>query len=142
MKNIYEIFEEFNNAETRQDRIEVLRKNRLINKRLVVVLQAAFHPDVKFVFKKPLQYKKSDAPPGLGYTSIEMETRKLYLFLENSNRVDPNLTQERKEVLAIQILEALEAKEAEVFMNMLMKDLKVKGLTYKLVNEAFPNLLP
>jgi hypothetical protein len=44
--------------------------------------------------------------------------------------------------LLIQILEALEASEADVFMNMILKDLKVKGLTYKIVQEAFPDLLP
>jgi hypothetical protein len=35
----------------------------------------------------------------------------------------------------------LEAKEAEIFMNMMLKDLKVKGLTPKIVEEAFPGLL-
>jgi hypothetical protein len=29
-----------------------------------------------------------------------------------------------------------------VFMNMILKKQKVKGLTYKIVKEAFPDLLP
>jgi hypothetical protein len=78
----------------------------------------------------------------LGYTSIAQELGRAYLFEEGNPRVEPNLTYERKEKILIQILEALEKREAEVFLNMLLKDLKVKNLDYRIVNEAFPDLLP
>ena len=63
------------------------------------------------------------------------------MFEKNNPRVDPNLSYERKEQILIQILEALEAQEAEVFMNMLLKKQKVKGLTQAIVKEAFPGLI-
>jgi hypothetical protein len=44
--------------------------------------------------------------------------------------------------LLIQILESLEKNEADVYANMIKKDLKVPHLTAKLANEAFPGLLP
>lgn len=139
MKNIYEIFEEFEKAETRQQKIEVLRKNDRMTLRNV--LQGAFHPAIKYNIKKAPEYKRSDSPPGLAYANLDTEFRRVYLFVEGSKKADPNLTPERREHLLIQLLETLEAKEAEVFMNMIMKNLKVKGLTQKIVEEAFPGLL-
>ena len=139
MKNIYEVFDDIAKAKTRAEKIDILRSDR--RKVLKDVLQGAFHPGIKFVFDKPLEYTPSDSPPGLGYTSIEQEMKRVYLFVEGNPRVDPNLTQQRKEHILMQILEALEAREAEVFMNMMLKDLKVKGLDEKLVREAFPGLI-
>jgi hypothetical protein len=40
------------------------------------------------------------------------------------------------------MLESMEAREAKIFEQMLSKKLKVKGLTYGLVKEAFPEILP
>jgi hypothetical protein len=71
-----------------------------------------------------------------------VELKRVYLFVEGSTKAPKTLTDIRRQHILIQILEALEAKEADVFMNMLLKDLKVKGLTYKIIQEAFPGLLP
>lgn len=140
MKNMYEVFDDFVKAPDKESKIAVLRRdNRQVLKN---VLQGAFHPDIQYVIKEKVPYKTSDAPAGLGYTSIEVEFRRIYIFVEGSKKVDPNLTLNRKKVILAQMLEAMEKREAEVFMNMILKDLKVKGLTYKLVQEAFPGLLP
>ena len=139
MKNVYEIFEEFEKAETRKDKIAVLHKNNSMILRNV--LQGAFHPAIKFVFKKPVEYKSSDSPPGMAYANLDTEFRRVYLFVEGAKSVDPNLSMQRREHILIQILETLEAREAKVFMNMILKDLKVKGLTSKIVEEAFPGLI-
>lgn len=139
-KMIYEVFDLFEMAPTKQDKVNVLRSNA--SYALRSVLKGSFDPNVKFVFEKVPYYSVSDAPVGLGYTSIAQELNRAYLFEENNPRVDPNLTQDRKEKILIQILESLEKREAEVFMNMLLKNQKVKGLNYKIVKEAFPDLLP
>jgi len=86
-------------------------------------------------------YSPSDAPIGLGYTTISQELKRVYLFQKDNPKRDPNLSKERVEVILIQMLENLEAKEAVVFMNMLLKKQKVKGLTDKIVQEAFPGLI-
>lgn len=138
-KNFYELFDEFEKAPNKEAKIAVLRSdNRQVLKNL---LQGAFHPAIKYVIKETLPYKKSDAPPGMGYSSLDMEFKRVYIFVEGSQKVDPRLSLERKKQILIQILESLEAKESEVFMNMILKDLKVKGLTAKVVEEAFPGLL-
>lgn len=140
MKNIYEIFGEYVKAPTVDDKINILRTNS--SYALLNVLRGTFDPNIKFVFNEIPPYKKSDAPPGLGYTSIHQELGRAYLFEVNNPRVSPNLTLERRKQILIQILESLEAGEAEIFANMLLKRQNVEGLTYMMVRSAFPDLIP
>lgn len=140
MKNLYEVFDEFEKAPNRKDKIEVLRTNK--SYALECVLRGTFHPNIRYVFDEVPKYTKSLAPAGLGYTSIHQELDRVYLFEENNPRVAQSLTLDRKKVILSQMLESMEEKEAAIFAGMLMKRLPVKGLTYKLVAEAFPGLLP
>jgi hypothetical protein len=140
MKNLYEVFEEFEKAPKKEDKINILRNNK--SYALECVLRGAFHPNVRYVIDEIPNYRKSDAPAGLGYTSIHQELGRVYLFEENNPKVAPTLTLDRKKVILAQMLETLEEKEAAVFAGMIMKRLPVKGLTYKLTQEAFPGLLP
>jgi hypothetical protein len=139
MKNIYEILEEVEKAKSREDRIAILRYNSTWA--LQNVLKGAYDSSVQFTVDKIPQYKASDAPPGLGYTSIHQELGRVYLFEKNNPKVNSNLTEKRKEQILIQILESLEAKEANVFCNMLLKKPLCKGLSYNVVKEAFPDLI-
>ena len=138
MKNIYEIFDEYEKASTKEERLQVLKRNG--NYALRSVLKGTYDPNIQFNIEKVPLYKPSDAPPGLGYTSIHQELGRIYLFTTNDPRTSINLTLKRKEQLLIQILEALEKREAEVFMNMLLKKQKVKNLNASIVKEAFPDL--
>jgi len=138
MKNIYEIFDEYEKASTKEERLQVLKRNG--NYALRSVLKGTYDPNIQFNIEKVPLYKPSDAPPGLGYTSIHQELSRVYLFTANDPRTSANLTLKRKEQLLIQILEALEKREAEVFMNMLLKKQKVKNLNASIVKEAFPDL--
>ena len=137
-KNVYEIFDEFEQAKTKKDKIDVLRRN--VNYALRNVLQGTFNPNIQFIFEKIPNYKVSDAPVGLGYSTIHQELGRVYLFEKNNPKVSPQLTQKRKEEILIQVLESLEAREAEVYANMIMKKQNVKGLDKKIVKEAFPEI--
>jgi hypothetical protein len=140
MKNLYEVFDEFEAAETGEEKIDVLRRNKTWA--LTNVLQGAFSPDIQFCFDGVPDHKINDDPAGLSITSIHQELQRCYLYEINNPRVSPNLTQERKTQLLIQMLEALESREGDILMNMLLKDLKIPLLTYNVVDEAFPGLLP
>ena len=139
-KNIYEVFDDFKNAKTKQDRIEVLKRNN--NYALQNVLIGAFDNNIKFTIKKVPEYKKVDVPPGLSYSHMTEALSRIYLFVEGNTRRPEGLSDKRAEEILIQLLESLEEKEAEVFANMIQKDLKVPYLTSNLINEAFPGLLP
>jgi hypothetical protein len=138
MKNIYEIFDEYEKAETVDDKIAVLRNND--NYALRNVLQGTYNPNIRFCIKTIPEYKQSDSPPGMGYTSIHQELGRIYLFEEHNVHTNPNLSMKRRIEILQQMLEAMESREAEVFANMLLKTQNVEGLTYAVAKQAFPEL--
>ena len=141
MKPLYEIFVEFESCGNKKQRMEVIGKN--LSQTLVDVLKFTFHPDFKWKVKElPESYKvPTDVLPGITYDSLNSQLRRLYMFREG-NRTAETLTEKRREELLIQLLESIEPREAEVILGIFQKDLGVKGLDYKFVKEAFPDLLP
>lgn len=137
-KNIHEVFEELEAAPHKEAAKAILQFN--MTPGLKGVLRANFHPGIKFVIDEVPPYRENDAPLGLGDTSIHKEINRIYIFEQNNPRVDPNLTLERKKQILTQILEALEAKEAKIYADMILKRLKVKHLSKKLIEEVFPDM--
>lgn len=138
IKNIYEVFDDFRNVKTKAERIDVLRRNDTWALRQILL--GAFHPQIQFAVKIP-EYKSQQMPAGMSYSNMTTELGRIYLFVKDNPKVPEGLTEKRKTEILIQILEVLEEKEAEVFANMIRKDLKVPYLTEALVSEAFPGLL-
>jgi hypothetical protein len=89
----------------------------------------------------PDNYKIPDTPPGLSRCQLSTEIRKLYLF-QDGHPSSETLSQRKRDELFIQLIESLEPREAEVVIGIFQKDQGVKGLDYKFVKEAFPELLP
>ena len=140
MKNIYEVFDEFEEAKTKAERMEVIAKN--LSKTLTEVLKLTFHPDYQWLVQTmPDNYKVPDTKPGISYCQLGTELRRLYLF-QKGNKTAEGLTPRKQNELLIQLLESLEPREAEVVMGIFKKDQGVKYLTYNFVKEAFPKLLP
>ena len=141
MKNMYEVFDEFEKATNKKERMDVIEKN--LSKTLVDVLSLTYHPDCQWLVKEmPEGYKvPSDMLPGLSGTQLSTELRKLYLFQKGHPKAEA-LTEEKRNQLLLQLLESLEPREAEVIIGIFNKDQGVKGLDYKFIKEAFPNLLP
>lgn len=140
MKQLYELFDEFEMAIINEDEnkaIEILRQGGFPMKE---VLRGTFHPGAKFVFTEPVLYNYVNTPAGMGYSSIHKELARGYLFIENHPDVSPNLTTQRKKEILIQILESLEPQEADIFMNMILKRTDVEGLTYEIAKKAFPEI--
>lgn len=140
MKNIYEVFDEFELVKNKKDRLDVIQRN--LSKTLVDVLQLTFHPDYEWKVKEmPEDYKIVPVPSGMSRCQLSTEMRKLYLFLEGHPTAE-TLTDTRRHELLLQLLESIEPREAEVVIGIFNKDQGVKGLDYKFVKEAFPDLLP
>ena len=141
MKNLYEVFDEFEQAKTKKDKMGVIQQN--LSATLVKVLELTFHPQITWKVKElPDNYKiPTDILPGITFDSLNSQLRRLYMFREGDPTAE-SLTPRRREELLLQILESIEPREAEVILGIFQKDLGVKGLDYKFVKEAFPNLLP
>lgn len=141
MKNIYEILDEIEEASSKKDKINVIGKN--LNPTLVKVFEYAYHPQYEWLIKEiPDNYKiPTDMMPGITLSQLSSELRKFYMFRKGDPTAE-NLTPQKRNELLLQMLESLEPREAEVVIGVFNKDLGVKGLNYKLIKEAFPNLLP
>lgn len=141
MKAIYEILDEFELAKTKEARMAVIEKN--LSATLVKVLELTYHPQINWTVKElPENYRvPTDMLPGITHDSLNAQLRRMYLF-RDGDPTAANLTEKRRNELLIQILESIEPREAEVVLGILQKDLGVKGLNYKFVKEAFPNLIP
>jgi hypothetical protein len=137
-KNMYEIFDELEAAPNKESAKAILYYN--MTPALRLVLRANYHPGIKFTIDKIPEYKENDSPVGLSETNIHKEIHRLYLFEEGNTRVSPNLSLERKKEILVQILEGLEAREAKVYADMIMKKLKLKHVNRSLIEEVVPGL--
>jgi hypothetical protein len=139
-KNIYEIFDEFEKAISKQDKINVLATNW--NPTLKLVLQLAYTPSIAWTVKgKPENYKTPDTAPGISFSSLNAELRRLYMF-QVGNPTAEKLTPKKREELLLILLESLEPREANIVIGIFKKDLGVKGLTYKFIRDNVPGVLP
>ena len=137
-KNIYEVFDEFEKATTDEARKQVLVNNN--SHALRSILRANYHPNIKFVFDKIPNYRSEQVPVGMGYSSIDQEINRLYLFEMNNPRVPKELTGQRAVQLLQGMLESLEPREAKVLADTILKKLEVKGLTKALASEVFTDI--
>jgi hypothetical protein len=133
-----EIFEEFSQAQTKGDRIAVLK--RYDNQIFRNFIFYAFSAKVKFDVEIP-EYRPAPEPAGLNYTYLSMELDKLYRFIKDHPRRPKELTpQKQKQLLAV-ILESLHKDEAEMLVQIMKRKFEVKFLTPSLIQEVFPGLL-
>ena len=136
---ISELLKGIAKAKTKKEKKALLEKYKT-NSILRFVLQGTFDPAIEWnVPKKMPSYKKDDAPIGLSETSLFTVMPKCSLFVKDHPR-NKGLTEKRIIELLIQILESMHPDESEVFVQMLKKKIKCKGLTAKLVLEVFPDL--
>ena len=132
-----EIFDLVDKAKSRKDKIEVLKKYN--NRAIRDVLKGAFDSSIEFNLPE-------GAPPytpgsEISYpSSLMKQTKKFHYFVR---KADTRVAQAKVEMIFIKILESIHPKEAEILVLMKDKNLdgKYKGLTKKLVQDAFPGLI-
>ena len=77
MKNMYEVFDEFELAKNKKERMSVIERN--LSKTLVQVLELAFQYEW-LQHEIPHGYQIKSVPAGMGYAQLSTEIRKLYMF--------------------------------------------------------------
>ncbi len=136
---IGEIIGEFEKAKTRKDKKEVLVKHK-DNGVLKHLLRGTFDPKVQWtITEQPDYIKDVETPEGAEPNTLYQEMPNCSIFVKGHPAAARFKPQRAKELL-IQILESLGDFEAGLYMQMLKKKSKVKGLTSKLVLEVFPNM--
>jgi hypothetical protein len=105
-------------------------------------LYYTFAPEISFFTNEEVPYKKNTRPPDLGIIHYRMALNTLYLFMNNHPKASRNLTFDKKRSMLMQTLEELAGKEADAYMNMILKKPGTPSLTREIVKRAYPTLLP
>ena len=135
--NILETLDLVGKAKTREEKRQVLTDRDNFATR--ALLQLNYHPDVKW-------HLPSGAPP---YTpgqvadstpnSLHFEVKKLDYFVDPSPHDLPLL---RREGMFVALLERVDPNDAKLILAVKDRKLSYKGLSYKLVRDTWPDLLP
>ncbi len=133
---ISEILAQAVKKETKEEKIELLRKYDSVTLR--TILQGAFDPNIEWELPEgDPPYKPCDYLDQQG--RLYQETRRLWIFLKGRR---PDIPPVKKEALFIGLIESLDKEDAKLMLAVKDKKMPYKGITYKLVQEAFPGLLP
>ena len=144
-KSLHEIFTEIDKVTSVSKKAQILQENE--SDGLKIVLRGAFDTGIQWQVPdtKP-PYEPNDAPDyDLADMKLQLEAKKIGRFATFNGNPTPqgkDLSKTRREQLFIQLLEGLHVSEAEILLSMVKKKLNYKGLTAKLSNKAFPNLIP
>ena len=132
-KSISWILDFTNKLPNDEERIKCMQANVNV---LAPILRYKFDPKIEWLlppgeppYKKNTEKYNEDA--------FYREIRRLYLFIKGGN---DNLKAMRREVLFIDMLEALPEDDAQLLIAMKDRKLPYKNITPKLVLKAFPGL--
>lgn len=134
---LFEILEQVSSSKSRKEKIETLKKNN----------SSALSDYLRCVFDDVIEFKLPEGKPP--YNPCEeqhvpstwhRQNTKLEFLVKNSPKAE-NLLNLKREIIFIGILESVHPKDAEILVDMINKKTNAKGLTKKLVQEAFPNLI-
>ena len=137
--DVYEVFEKVVSAKSRKDKIKILQDNNIMPVR--DVLQGAFDERIQW-----------NLPPGTPpYTPVSegapasqtlLKQHLNFKYYVKGLQACENLLSVKRERMFIDILESVDSREAEILVNMINKKPPMSGITKKLVQEAYPDLLP
>lgn len=134
-----EILAKFEEAKSREEKVRVLQDN--VTDPLLVLLRLNYDHMLKMDLPdgEPPFKKDTDKPIGYSESSLQLELRRFYIWLEPN----VNLPRIKKESLFVSMLEGIHWSEAEALC--LAKDRKLhkkyKSLKEDIVREAFPAAL-
>lgn len=131
------IFKEISKTKSRKEKIEILRYHRE-NPVLISMLKLLFDEQITWALPEGSPpYKKQDDLLE-NDNGLYREWRKLYIFVNTSKK--PEMSNTKREMLFIEMLESMLPEEAELVIA--VKDKKApKSVTRKLVEEALPGVL-
>lgn len=138
MLGVSEILSKVNSLPTREERINYLRENA--GKPVQIVLQYALHPDIKWLVGPELPEFQANDLPGQE-TLLLAEARRLYLFVSSPGGEVP-LTEAKRNVLFIQLLEMISAADVELIKHVINKVIPYEFIDYGLIYETWPGILP
>jgi hypothetical protein len=138
--NVRETLEEVAKAKTRDQKREILKKRE--NLATKILLQLNYHPDAKWLLPPGAPPYEPAKQGDMTSNSFHYEVKKLDYYTDPSPHPLSELPMLRREAMFVGLLERLDPQDAEMMIAIKDKKLSYKGLTYKLVKDTWPDLLP
>ena len=132
---VFEIFERYAKLKTRKEKIQYLKDNGIPAVR--DVCRGIYDERLEFIIpegKPPYNPNRPESVP----SSLTRKHRDFGYFVKGA--ISAGLPQYKIEKMYIQVLESIHAEDAEIVIDMVQRKAP-KGLTKKIVEEAFPKLL-
>ena len=135
-KLISDIFKEIEKTKGRKDKIAKLQQYQ-DNNAFMQVLEAVC--DIRVIFELPEGDPPFTPPEDMidNIAGLYKELRKMYIFTKNQRSA--NIHQIKRERVFIEMLESIHPEDAKLMLGVKEKKLPYKGITSKLVEEAFPD---
>ena len=132
---ISEILEKVSKVKSKKEKVSLLQQYN--HPSLRIVIKSSFDPKIEWALPEgDVPYTRNEAPEGTEHSSLSYESRKLYHFIKGGNN---QISQNKREMMFVQMLEGLHESEAAVLVA--AKDKKLhqvyKGLSKNVVVEAF-----
>ena len=134
-RSFAEILTQVSKTKSKKEKVTFLRQYQ--TDALRMICKASFDPKIEWELPEgDVPYRENDAPEGTEHSNLAYEARKLFHYIEGGN---PKLTQNKRESMFIQLLEALHPDEADILIAAKDKILHrmYKGLSENVVKEAF-----
>ena len=135
-KRIHEIIDLVSKAKTKEDKISLLKQNE--TQALKDVLVGAYHSKVAWNLppgRPPFEAAEERSVP----SNLLKQTRKFNDLVKGGP--GDSLPAFKRERIFIRLIEQVHPDDAELLLKMVAKKQLAKGLTKKLVEEAFPGLI-
>tara|TARA_R110001599_G_scaffold187393_1_gene381853 strand:+ start:448 stop:876 length:429 start_codon:yes stop_codon:yes gene_type:complete len=135
-KRIHEVITLASNAKTKDEKITILRQN--VSQGLKDVLVGAYHSKVDWNLPNgvpPFEAAEERSVP----TNLLKQTRKFNDLIKGGP--GDTLPAFKRERIFIRLIEMVHPDDAELLLKMVAKKQLAKGITKKLVEEAFPGLI-
>lgn len=134
---IHDILTAVGNESSRKKKVEMLKAENQ-NKALVTLMKLAFDDSLEFELPEGSPpYKPNELMEQEGTSNLQHEIRKMPYFIKGRN----NLKAVKREMLFIEVLEVVHPEEAKLILAVKEGNLPYKGVTKKLIQDAFPGLI-
>ena len=134
---MHEVLQKVSNAKTKKEKIKLLQEYNTNALRMLLIIN--FDDSVVSLLPPGnVPYTPNEAPEGTEHTILEKEARLLHHFFKGGS----NVSQVKREQMFVQMLEGLNAGEAEALIKAKDKQIgKRWKITKATVSEAFPSIV-
>jgi hypothetical protein len=135
--NVFEILEKTAAAKTKKEKISILHEHDKCWA-LKDILRGSFDTSLKFnlpMGSVPYEPARPESHP----SNLLKENSKFKFFIKGG--MGDKMAKVKREKIFLDMVEMIHPRDAELVCAMINKKLKIKGITKKLVQEAYPGLI-